>query len=524
MKKLLLTTLLSSATIALLSNVTEAEAKEEAQQTIAPQQLKQLDNLEINNDQDPVRILKENAQKLIQDQNKSQNESYTRSAFDQYSVVDKEQDKTGATHYTLTPKKNNITATDSKIKIHVNKNNKITLINGNLDKPKIELTNNQKLTKSDAEGKAFQSLGINKSDVSNIKGYPVISNNKLDINSDKKKLIYNVEINYIHPKAAHWKVQVDANTGEIIKKQDLIENASATGKGTGVNGDEKSPLNISSALGKYTLHDVSQDAEIETRSANSTENLSLPIVNSDTNFDKEEQRAGVDAHYYANSVYNYYLDNFGRNSLDGNGSKIDSVVHYGKQYNNAAWTGQYMIYGDGDGKQFAPLSAANDVVAHELTHAVTEHTAGLEYHDQPGALNESFSDVFGYFNDPDDWLMGEDAYTPGKDGDGLRSLSNPEQYDQPANMSDYYQGTEDEGGVHINSGIPNKAAYLTIKSIGKDKAQQIYYLALTQYLTPNSQFVDAKLALKEAANQLYGDNSTEADAIDKAWNDVGVTE
>ncbi|PTI66114.1 M4 family metallopeptidase, partial [Staphylococcus succinus] len=102
--------------------------------------------------------------------------------------------------------------------------------------------------------------------------------------------------------------------------------------------------------------------------------------------------------------------------------------------------------------------------------------------------------------------------------------SNPEQYDQPANMSDYYQGTEDEGGVHINSGIPNKAAYLTIKSIGKDKAQQIYYLALTQYLTPNSQFVDAKLALKEAADQLYGDNSTEADAIDKAWNDVGVTE
>lgn len=181
-----------------------------------------------------------------------------------------------------------------------------------------------------------------------------------------------------------------------------------------------------------------------------------------------------------------------------------------------------MIYGDGDGQTFKALSGANDIIAHELTHAVTERTSNLKYQDQSGALNESFSDVFGYFVDPDDWLMGEDVYTPGTEGDGLRSLKDPERYNQPAHMYQYQSGSQDNGGVHTNSGIPNKAAYLTINEIGKDKAEQIYYLALTQYLTQNSEFSDAKTALKEAANKLYGDNSAEADAIDKAWTEVGV--
>ncbi len=186
-----------------------------------------------------------------------------------------------------------------------------------------------------------------------------------------------------------------------------------------------------------------------------------------------------------------------------------------------------MVYGDGDGKTFTSLSAADDVVAHELTHAVTEHSANLVYENQPGALNESMSDVFGYFVDPEDWLMGEDAYTPGKPGDGLRSLSNPEQYNQPAHMNNYQNlpNTEqgDYGGVHINSGIPNKAAYLTITKIGKEKSEDIYYRALTQYLSSNSSFLDAKFALKQAASDLYGANSTEVQQVVNAWNSVGVT-
>src|SRR5699024_5416868 len=99
---------------------------------------------------------------------------------------------------------------------------------------------------------------------------------------------------------------------------------------------------------------------------------------------------------------------------------------------------------------------------------------------------------------------------------------NPEKYDQPAHMNQFYTGTDDNGGVHINSGIPNKAAYLTIQSIGKDKAEQIYYLALTQYLSSNAEFTDAKIALKQAENELYGKNGNESKAIEQAWNDVGV--
>lgn len=131
-----------------------------------------------------------------------------------------------------------------------------------------------------------------------------------------------------------------------------------------------------------------------------------------------------------------------------------------------------MVYGDGDGTTFTSLSGALDVVAHELTHAVTERTAGLQYQNQSGALNESFSDVFGYFLDPTDYLLGEDIYTPGVSGDALRSLSNPTQYGQPAHMSNYVNTTSDNGGVHTNSGIPNKAAYNTISSIGKAKAEK----------------------------------------------------
>ncbi|HCU7777653.1 TPA: zinc metalloproteinase aureolysin, partial [Staphylococcus aureus] len=157
------------------------------------------------------------------------------------------------------------------------------------------------------------------------------------------------------------------------------------------------------------------------------------------------------------------------------------VNNYGGQdnRNNAAWIGDKMIYGDGDGRTFTSLSGANDVVAHELTHGVTQETANLEYKDQSGALNESFSDVFGYFVDDEDFLMGEDVYTPGKEGDALRSMSNPEQFGQPAHMKDYVFTEKDNGGVHTNSGIPNKAAYNVIQAIGKSKSEQIYYRALT---------------------------------------------
>lgn len=248
------------------------------------------------------------------------------------------------------------------------------------------------------------------------------------------------------------------------------------------------------------------------------------------------------AHDNAGLVHDFFAQVLGRDSIDGRGMQMKSVVHYGKAYNNAYWDGEKMTYGDGDGKMFKPLSLALDVVGHEMTHGVTEHTAGLQYRNQSGALNESWSDVFGElieqwaenragFGSPDaakaaDWLIGEDVFTPGTAGDGLRSMKAPgtgyKGDPQPGHMKDYKKMSGDNGGVHINSGIPNKAAYEVAVRIGGEKLAHVWYTALTDYLKPTSSFDDAASATLAAATRLYGDGA-ESQAILDAWKAVGIT-
>ncbi len=253
--------------------------------------------------------------------------------------------------------------------------------------------------------------------------------------------------------------------------------------------------------------------------------------------------AAVDAaHDNAGIVHAFLAEVLGRNSTDGKGMQLKSVVHFGSKYNNAFWDGEKMTYGDGDGKLFTPLSGALDVVAHELFHGVTEHTAGLAYRNQSGALNESWSDVLGElveiwhenrggFGSPDalkgaEWLMGEDVFTPGTSGDALRSMKNPgtgyKGDPQPGHMKDYKKMSGDNGGVHVNSGIPNKAAYEAGIRIGGDKLAKIWYTALTDYLKPNSDFNAAAAATLAAAQQLYGTGDVSQAIID-AWQAVGIT-
>jgi Zn-dependent metalloprotease len=182
-----------------------------------------------------------------------------------------------------------------------------------------------------------------------------------------------------------------------------------------------------------------------------------------------------------------------------------------------------MVYGDGDGVNYRAFSAALDVVAHELTHGVTDYEANLIYQDQSGALNESFSDVFGVIiedqNGNGNWLMGEDCFIRGT---AFRSLSNPSAYGDPENMSEYYYTTSDNGGVHTNSGIPNKAAYNVYNNLGGDftKLGAIYYRALTVYLSQSSNFAAARDALEQSALDLYGE--TGKAAVSSAFNDVGI--
>lgn len=240
----------------------------------------------------------------------------------------------------------------------------------------------------------------------------------------------------------------------------------------------------------------------------------------------------------AGTTYDFYMQVLKRNSIDGKGLRIDSSVHYSQNFNNAFWNGSQMVYGDGDGKLFTGFTGALDVIAHELTHGVTQYTVpggGLVYDGQSGALNESVSDVFGSVvkqwhlkQTPQtaDWLIGAGIMTPAV-GKALRSMAEPGNTaltwsgdDQPANMSGYVQ----DGDVHTNSGIPNHAFYLAAMKLGAnswEKAGPIWYQALP-LLTPDASFLDAANATVKAAEMLYGAGSGEAGAVRAAWREVGV--
>ena len=252
----------------------------------------------------------------------------------------------------------------------------------------------------------------------------------------------------------------------------------------------------------------------------------------------------TEAYDYSGYTYNFFKDIFGRNSIDTRGMKLDSTVHYGEDYNNAFWNGTQMVYGDGDGDIFQRFTKSIDVIGHELTHGVTQYEAALEYQDQAGALNESFSDIFGslvkqyYLKqkvEKADWLIGNGLFTRKVNGIALRSMKEPgTAYDdptigkdpQPGHMKDYVETTSDNGGVHINSGIPNRAFYLTAMDIGGyswEKAGRIWYITLTERLREQSDFRQAAILTVDVAASLYGKGSSEQKAVKRAWELVGIT-
>jgi len=239
----------------------------------------------------------------------------------------------------------------------------------------------------------------------------------------------------------------------------------------------------------------------------------------------------------------FFAKVFGRKSIDGKGLPLISTVHYGTNFDNAMWNGRQMIYGDGDGELFNRFTIALDVIAHELTHGVTQFTAALEYRDQPGALNEHLSDAFGIMvkqwvlgqnSSQSDWLIGAGLLAPGVHGLAIRSMKAPgTAYDdpvlgrdpQPAHMRNYVNAADDNGGVHINSGIPNHAFYLVATRIGGNSwlvAGRIWYLVLTKKLFPHAGFQDFAAATVIVAGEEYGVGSTIQITVAQAWSDVGI--
>ncbi|MFI5620221.1 M4 family metallopeptidase [Streptomyces sp. NPDC051567] len=244
------------------------------------------------------------------------------------------------------------------------------------------------------------------------------------------------------------------------------------------------------------------------------------------------------------ATYELFLKGFGRRSIDGTGLALDASVHYSEDYDNAFWDGRQMVFGDGDGELFLDFTVAVDVIGHELTHGVTQYSANLEYHGQSGALNESVSDVFGSLikqytleqtADQADWLIGAGLLGPRVSGVALRSMKAPgTAYDddelgrdpQPATMDAYVRTNRDNGGVHINSGIPNHAFYVVATELGGkswERAGQIWYDTLTGgQLDTDADFAQFARVSLAAATARYGDGGAEHRAVQKAWSVVGV--
>ncbi|MGG6110417.1 M4 family metallopeptidase [Pantoea allii] len=252
--------------------------------------------------------------------------------------------------------------------------------------------------------------------------------------------------------------------------------------------------------------------------------------------------AADEAWNYLGVTHDFFWQIYKRNSLDNNGLKLAGTVHYGEKYQNAFWNGQQMVFGDGDGEIFNRFTIAIDVVAHELSHGVTETEAGLIYFEQAGALNESMSDVFGSLvkqfskkqtAEKADWIIGEGLLAKGIHGKGLRSMSHPgTAYDdpmlgkdpQPGHMDDYIKTREDNGGVHLNSGIPNRAFYLAAKALGGfawEQAGQAWYDTLCDdNLHQDADFkAFAQLTVQHGEKRF--DRSV-GSKIEQAWKEVGV--
>ncbi len=346
---------------------------------------------------------------------------------------------------------------------------------------------------------------------------------------------------------------VEVSSGRVVKEYSrVIMDGPAIGSGTDVKGVSRA-LNVYQIGAQFYMIDASKPmfnpsqsqmpnsakGAIYTFDAQHGESNLYHITSTNQNI--WGVAPGVSALFTGGKVYDYFSAVHNRNAIDNQGGTMNFVVNFATNYNNAFWNGQFMVFGNGDGSIFSDLTGAADVTAHEMTHGITEWTANLLYENQSGALNESFSDVFGTLFEfwlvgaAGNWLMGEDVFTPGTPGDALRSMSNPGGPEvppssrQPSSMSEYVNlpNTEagDNGGVHVNSGIPNKAFYLfaTAPGMTKENAGRVYYRALTTYLIKNSQFVDCRLAVIKAAEDLFGGagNAT-ALAAAAAFDAVGI--
>lgn len=364
----------------------------------------------------------------------------------------------------------------------------------------------------------------------------------IDRITEAPRLAYKFDIYATNP-VYRADVYVDAQTGVVLMENKKIHHADGPATGVSLYDGTVSFTADNYSGGSYRLRQTTDGNGVRTFDLNNGTNYGAAsdITSSDNSF-PAGTATGVQAHYGAEQTHKYFLEKHGRNSYNGSGAIINSYVSYSNNYVNAFWDGSRMTYGDGDGVNYGPLVSI-DIVGHEIGHGVTEYAANLVYSYESGALNESFSDIFGesiefYAKGSNDWLMGDEIGAGGSGG-AIRSIVNPNAFGQPDTYlgTNWYTGSGDNGGVHYNSGVQNFWWYLltvggsgtndngdaySVSAIGMDKASAIAYRNLTVYLSVNSQYSDARAGAIQSAIDLYGAGSPEEIATTNAWYAVGV--
>jgi Zn-dependent metalloprotease len=345
---------------------------------------------------------------------------------------------------------------------------------------------------------------------------------------------------YAHQPMSRNYVYIDAQTGALVKKDNRIQEVNTTGTATTVYRGNRS-ITTDSYNGQYRLSEVPRGLGIHTYNMQKGTNYGgsvefLDANNVWNNVNANLDQYATDAHWGGEMTYDFYTS-MGRNSIDNAGFALNLYMHYSNAYVNAFWDGTRMTFGDGNAT-YDPLVSL-DITGHEISHGLTERTSGLDYQDESGALNESFSDIFGaaveWYADSTlaNWLIGEDI------GAAFRSMSNPNAYGDPDTYTgtNWYTGTADNGGVHTNSSVQNHWYYrlaqggsgtndlgnaYNVTGIGRNKATRIAWRNDVFYLTNTADYADARFYAIQSANDLFGVCSAEAIATTKAWYAVGV--
>jgi len=481
-------------------------------------------------------------------------------------------DKLKTTHQKLRQTYKGIPIEGAEVILHTDENGRINLLNGNYySSDQLNKAYDKNLTASQAEEIVRSKLKNYKADLDK-----TLKSRSFQLEFDQwdtdlvfypheeeLKLSYHIEV---YANLGDFRTfVVDATDGTILKEFSNICSIHGHGHSHGHNSnielisgpesanaadlfDQSREINTYSANGTFYLIDISRsmfdgdqsrlpdDANgvIGTLDAKNTapqnDNFKYDDVKSSNN-SWAGSPEGVSAHYNAGRAYEYFEVVHGRESTNNEGANILSFVNVadedGGSMENAYWNGLAIWYGNG-GSMFLPLARALDVAGHEITHGVVQEEANLAYEGESGALNESFADIFGTMIERENWAIGEQVI---RGGGALRNMADPHNGAstgdfgngwQPKHYNERYRGREDNGGVHLNSGIPNHAFYLLAQAFDNDitKPEQIYYRALTTYLTKSSQFIDARNAVIRSARDLYGE--TEAQAAANAFDEVGI--